>query len=412
MKDVDISVNFTDEQLLKLANDIDKAVKKGIPMKDALQKAGVPDDVYYSFKKRQKKLAQLDEARKARSEKVRTGKQIHYNLETFAPVYEKGEQMKKDGVLSPEVYKTLNINAATYNKWKKLLEEKRNSEKYEQRAAKVNPPATKAAPAPSKSTPDISHDSIYAKLHNENRILRDAVADLTIENQMLKKNQKINGMRESETDADPPAKLPYRDIMRERNVNPTKLAIFDAAVSLFSAQGFGGASVRDIADIVGVTAGALYHHYPSKDDILADIFDTYEANKARYQPSMDALLAEVGMVPPHDTLRKASIFYPEKIYPFMVKALSIANSISMSNSRADGIITGYIQGTEKCDTALLTKMMELNTIEPLDVVSFCYAHIYFSLSVSLLHLGKHGLSPEQGLQGLESILHIVKAKEG
>jgi AcrR family transcriptional regulator len=52
----------------------------------------------------------------------------------------------------------------------------------------------------------------------------------------------------------------------------TKDRIFDAAVDLFADRGYDGVSVRDIARAVGLTEGAVYKHYASKEDILNAIF--------------------------------------------------------------------------------------------------------------------------------------------
>jgi AcrR family transcriptional regulator len=51
----------------------------------------------------------------------------------------------------------------------------------------------------------------------------------------------------------------------------TRGRILHAALALFAEFGFHGTSVRDIAARVGITAGSVYAHYPSKEDILAEL---------------------------------------------------------------------------------------------------------------------------------------------
>ncbi|GEM29331.1 TetR/AcrR family transcriptional regulator [Nocardia neocaledoniensis] len=53
----------------------------------------------------------------------------------------------------------------------------------------------------------------------------------------------------------------------------TKKAIRDAAVQLFTAKGFEQSSLREVADMVGITKASLYYHYPSKLDLLLAIID-------------------------------------------------------------------------------------------------------------------------------------------
>lgn len=58
----------------------------------------------------------------------------------------------------------------------------------------------------------------------------------------------------------------------------TKERIFDAAVGLFAEKGYDGVSIRDIARAVGVTEGAVYKHYASKDELLESIFAYVEGH--------------------------------------------------------------------------------------------------------------------------------------
>lgn len=53
----------------------------------------------------------------------------------------------------------------------------------------------------------------------------------------------------------------------------TKQAILDAAVQLFGAKGFEQTSLREVADMVGITKASLYYHYASKLDLLLAIID-------------------------------------------------------------------------------------------------------------------------------------------
>lgn len=45
-----------------------------------------------------------------------------------------------------------------------------------------------------------------------------------------------------------------------------------AAAKLFAERGFEGTSVQDVVDAAGVTKGALYHYFASKDDLLYEIY--------------------------------------------------------------------------------------------------------------------------------------------
>jgi AcrR family transcriptional regulator len=48
----------------------------------------------------------------------------------------------------------------------------------------------------------------------------------------------------------------------------TRARILEAALDLFSEQGFEGTTLQQIADRLGLTKAALYYHFRSKDDLL------------------------------------------------------------------------------------------------------------------------------------------------
>jgi AcrR family transcriptional regulator len=49
--------------------------------------------------------------------------------------------------------------------------------------------------------------------------------------------------------------------------------LLDAALDVFVERGFGAATVRDIAQAAGVTAGLLYHYFDSKEALLATLLE-------------------------------------------------------------------------------------------------------------------------------------------
>ena len=48
--------------------------------------------------------------------------------------------------------------------------------------------------------------------------------------------------------------------------------ILDAAIRVFARQGFHATRVSDIADEAGVAYGLVYHYFPSKDEVLNELF--------------------------------------------------------------------------------------------------------------------------------------------
>jgi AcrR family transcriptional regulator len=55
----------------------------------------------------------------------------------------------------------------------------------------------------------------------------------------------------------------------------TKEKILESALKLFSEKGIRETAIKDIAKDVGITEGAIYRHFVSKDQIVRTLFSTY-----------------------------------------------------------------------------------------------------------------------------------------
>ena len=60
--------------------------------------------------------------------------------------------------------------------------------------------------------------------------------------------------------------------VRGQAVRPVKERLLNVATRLFARHGFESTSVQDIVDAAGVTKGAMYHYYGSKDDLLYEVY--------------------------------------------------------------------------------------------------------------------------------------------
>lgn len=64
---------------------------------------------------------------------------------------------------------------------------------------------------------------------------------------------------------------------REINAALTRSAVLDAAKALFVAKGFDATSVDEIARAANCSKGAVYHHFPDKQSIFAEVFQASQA---------------------------------------------------------------------------------------------------------------------------------------
>jgi TetR/AcrR family transcriptional regulator, cholesterol catabolism regulator len=73
---------------------------------------------------------------------------------------------------------------------------------------------------------------------------------------------------------------------RQRGEEQTRERILAVAAERFGTHGYAATSIRDIARDVGVTVGAIYVHFPSKDRLLVAV---YEEGVRRIGEAVDAI---------------------------------------------------------------------------------------------------------------------------
>ncbi|BDU77530.1 TetR/AcrR family transcriptional regulator [Mesoterricola sediminis] len=72
----------------------------------------------------------------------------------------------------------------------------------------------------------------------------------------------------------------------------SQAAILQAALRLFSKQGYRGTSIREIAEAAGLSTGNVYHHFPDKETLFTTLLGQYfEAIESPEFPFNKALAA-------------------------------------------------------------------------------------------------------------------------
>ena len=62
---------------------------------------------------------------------------------------------------------------------------------------------------------------------------------------------------------------------RNKYPEQTRRKILDVAFRLFLEKGYDHTTIQDIVDALGMSKGAVYHHFKSKEDILDHLYDRY-----------------------------------------------------------------------------------------------------------------------------------------
>jgi len=108
--------------------------------------------------------------------------------------------------------------------------------------------------------------------------------------------------------------------------------ILRASAALFRDKGYAGVSMRLIAEASGMTAGSLYHHFPSKEQIVAEVL---ELGIARVHDAVARSLHESAEVPPEERLRRAIHAH--------LDALLAHSDFTSANVRIFGQLTADLQ---------------------------------------------------------------------
>ncbi|MGJ3701141.1 TetR/AcrR family transcriptional regulator [Variovorax sp. AFSI2.2] len=71
-----------------------------------------------------------------------------------------------------------------------------------------------------------------------------------------------------------------RRLTREESRAQTRERLIETAQHLFVSNGYGGASIRDIADKAGYSQGAFYSNFSSKEDVLLELLRRHMEGEA------------------------------------------------------------------------------------------------------------------------------------
>ncbi|MFI6365173.1 TetR/AcrR family transcriptional regulator [Nocardia sp. NPDC050630] len=84
---------------------------------------------------------------------------------------------------------------------------------------------------------------------------------------------------------------------RERRLERTRSLLLDAAQEVFAEKGFTAATLDDIAHAAGYTKGAIYKHFPTKEELFLAVSDRYWQ---RYFDTFTDLLSAASQVGAHE----------------------------------------------------------------------------------------------------------------
>jgi AcrR family transcriptional regulator len=170
----------------------------------------------------------------------------------------------------------------------------------------------------------------------------------------------------------------------------TREKILDAAIDLFSQNGFHGTSVRDIARGVGIKESSIYNHFKGKDGILAAILEGYTSNMEGTVLTAEEIDERLDAVDHEDFWRRGlASFVVQTGDPRIEKTSRIVSLEMFREERARDIAIQELFTRQQASVELIFTRMKLKgligDIDPRDIsLIYAYAMLGLSMEFSLL----------------------------
>ena len=196
--------------------------------------------------------------------------------------------------------------------------------------------------------------------------------------------------------------------MPEKRYGPTRGKILRAAAKLFAESGYHKVTTREIAQAAGMNAASMYYYFPSKADILKDLYEFYTAELYKGLPNLEDLLKLAETEPAREVLMKAVFHFNEDIRVFLEQILvSAVHQISADIESEDFIRKNIFIPIRIILEPLLRRMVELGKIKPFDMETFLSVLIHYSFSAAALSHSSFGNCPERYHTDLKFIFSSI-----
>ena len=174
--------------------------------------------------------------------------------------------------------------------------------------------------------------------------------------------------------------------MEKYNTASTKDKILRTAAKMFSERGYENVTMRELAKVVGIKSASIYHHFPSKEDIIKHLYRLYIEEHHKKYPDIDTLLQLVKDSPPQEVLMKTEFHYDEDIRGILDQILTTATGRICTDTDSENFIRESIfDSITNMLRPLLEQMIELGKIKPLDVNVFLGVLTYYCFGAAALH---------------------------
>lgn len=143
--------------------------------------------------------------------------------------------------------------------------------------------------------------------------------------------------------------LSHKGASRGRQREFRREQLLEVAARLFAQRGLEGTTTKDIAREAGVSAGLLYHYYPSKEDLLVAVVSHFDA-LSRLRPLLDGHLEGSASEVLMRMLRGISTFMEEHrdVMWLCMRAAgrfpTVAQALRQTREQMTELLASFLQG--------------------------------------------------------------------
>ena len=146
-----------------------------------------------------------------------------------------------------------------------------------------------------------------------------------------------------------------KDLTRER--------ILFCAANLFAEKGFTEASMRELAEAVGIKAASLYHHFPSKNAILEHMLEDYSRCNTYVFEAKNLLRPLRDNATANGVAACFEVSFPQERAEYYLKILCVALQEQFRNPIVRRYMTdGFILSAELNTKTVIDVLKELGVI--------------------------------------------------
>lgn len=174
---------------------------------------------------------------------------------------------------------------------------------------------------------------------------------------------------------------------RQLQAEETRKAILEAAVRLSRQVGFEKMTIRDVCSAAGVTTGAFYHHFSSKEDLLTQGFSSLDA-------FLLEKLAPYQEKPPLERLQALVTFYARYMEELGWETTSLYYGQRLAHPHASPSLAPErytLRTMLECLTALSREGILAPAYSPEWTAEFFFRHFRGTVIDWILHEGDYSL---------------------